>query len=179
MGDLNDRSTVGKAAGILWANSADRVFAVGPVSWQPIDGKAARHIYFMIASGDATGEAHFDRIQLEDGVDHGQMRGRFIEAIEARGPCDIRDFDNEANFIKFCDTTWPGETTARLRASIEAQETEDDVDLAAKFPNLRKQIEAFVLDRAKEALASSRIMNSSWREMLETISPYAHARVSR
>jgi hypothetical protein len=172
MGDLYNRPTVDEAAGILWEKSADRVFAVGPAGWLPIDGRAARHIYFMIASADATREAQFDQIPLEDGIDHGQMRKRLIVAIEALGPCVINDFDNEVEFIEFCATTW-GEKTARLRAAMEAQKSamgeEAEIALAEKFPNLKKQIEAFVLDRAKEALASSRIMNSNWHNVLETI----------
>jgi hypothetical protein len=174
LGDLNSRPTVDEAAGFLWEKSADRIFAVGPAGWLPIDGKAARHIYFMIASADATGEAQFDQIPLEDGLDHSQMRTRFIVAIKALGPCVIHDSDNEADFIKFCATTWPGEKTARLRAIIEAQDSamgeEAEPALAEKFPNLKKQIEAFVLDRAKEALASSRVINSDWRYMLQTLS---------
>jgi hypothetical protein len=172
MGDLNNIRTFEEEAALLWEKSEGRVFAVGPAGWLPIDGKAARHIYFMTASADATGEAQFGTIPLEDGLDHAQMRTRFIDAIKARGPCVVDDFDNEADFIKFCATTWPGKKTARLRAIIEAQESamdeEAEIALAEKFPNLKKQIEAFVLDRAKEALASSRVVNSNWHKMLET-----------
>jgi hypothetical protein len=183
MGNLNNRPTVDEAAGILWEKSADRVFAVGPAGWLPIDGKAARHIYFMIASADATGEAHFEPIPLGHGLDHSQMRTRFIVAIKALGPCVIHDSDSEADFIEFCATTWPGEKTARLRAIIEPQESamdeEAEIALAEKFPNLKKQIEEFVSDRAREALGSSRIMNSNWHEMLETISDHFTSDMSR
>jgi hypothetical protein len=127
----------------------------------------------MIASADATREAQFDQIPLEDGIDHGQMRKCLTVAIEALGRCVIHDFDNEVDFIEFCATTWPGEKTARLRAAMEAQKSamgeEAEIALAEKFSNLKKQIEAFVLDRAKEALASSRVMNSNWHKILETL----------
>jgi hypothetical protein len=174
MGDLNDRPTVDEAVRLLWEKSPARVFAVGPAAWLPINGKAARHIYFMIASADATREAQLYQIPLEHGLDHSLMRMRFIVAIKALGPCAIHDSDNEADFIEFCATTWPGEKTARLRAVIEAQESamgkEAEPALAEEFSNLKRQIEAFVLDRAKDSLASSRVMNSNWHQMLETIS---------
>jgi hypothetical protein len=172
MGDLNDRHVTVDS---LWEKSADRVFAVGPAGWLPIDGKAARHIYFMIASADATG-ARFDPVPIEDGLDHSQKRARFIGAIKALGPRVIRDFDNEADFIEFCATTWPGEKTARLRAIIEAEvsamEEEAEVVLAEKFLNIKKQVESFVLDRTREALTSSRVMSSFWREGLQIQSDF-------
>jgi hypothetical protein len=159
MGDLNDRPTVDEVAGILWEKSADRVFAVAPVAWLPISAKASRYSHLIIGTADATGEARFDQIPLEDGIDHEQMRKLLTTAIEARGSCVIHNFDNEAELAEFCAATWPEQRTAQ----------EAEIALAEKFPNLKKQIEAFVLDRAKEALASSRVMNSGWHNVLETM----------
>jgi hypothetical protein len=154
MGDL---ATVDEMAGSLWEKSEDRIFAVGPVIPFPIDGAAARYSYFVVASAHATGEVHFDQIRGREGLDPDQMRARLIEAISACGKCVIRDCDNEADLVEFREATWPGR---------ELMDEENETDLAERFPNVRKQIEAFVLDRAR-ALASSRIMRPNWREMLE------------
>jgi hypothetical protein len=117
-----------------------------------------RYSHLIIASAGAT-EVRLDQILL-DGFDHDQTRKLLAAALAARGSCAIRNCENDAELDEFCAATWPEQW-----AALEAETA-----VAEKFPNLRKQIEAFVLDRAKEALASSRIMNSSWREMLETTS---------
>jgi hypothetical protein len=160
MGDLNNWPTVDEAAGLLWEKSADRVFAVAPVAWLPTDGKAARYSHLIIGSADASGEAHFDQIPLEDGADHGQTRIRLTDAIRARGSCVIHNFDNEDALGKFCELNWPRQRT----------DQEDEIVLAQEFPDKKKQIESFVLDRTREARASSRIMNFNWHEILKTLS---------
>ena len=132
------------------------------------------------SSADASGEMWLDQIPLEDGTDYAQIRQRFIGAIRARGAidehesCVIDVSDTEADFIEFCATTWPGRRThpacVQSLRRRKANWVKKLTPLAEKFPKLKKQIEAFVLDRAKEALASSRVMNSNWHKMLETIS---------
>jgi hypothetical protein len=102
---------------------------------------------------------HLDQIPL-DGFDHDQMRKRLAAALGARESCVIRSCENDAELAEFCAARWPQQWAV--------QETE--IALAKKFSNRKKQIEAFVSERTKEALASSKIMNSDWRETLETLS---------
>ena len=159
-----------EAAGSLWERSADRVFAVGPVIHFPIEAAAARYSYFVVGILADTGKVYLEQIWGTDGLDLDQMRTRLIVGIKARGKCVIRRFKDEVDFCNFCETTWPGR---------EEADEEAEIALAKKFPNLRKQIGAFVLDRAKEALASSRGMNSNWYKMLETTCDHFASDMSR
>jgi hypothetical protein len=158
MGNLNDRPTVDEAAGSLWEKSADRVFAIAPVARLPTDGKGACYSHLIIASADAT-EVYFYQIPL-DGFDHDQMRKRLAAALDARGSRMIRNCESDAALAAYCAATWPAQWVAQ----------EAERDLAEKFSSRKTQIEAFVSERTKESLASSKIMTSDWRETLETLS---------
>jgi hypothetical protein len=106
----------------ILVGSTDINVFIGPICWQPTDGKASRRWYFTVAT---SGEEGFrcDEIRLEgmERSEHEAMRQGFILGLVQRPPLVIHNMDDELDMARWCEALWPGAKIKGIRESIEAE----------------------------------------------------------
>jgi hypothetical protein len=113
--------TVSKAVAHFVSMSADRQFMIGPVVWQPSDGASAKRWYFTVVFANERKEVQIHSVVAEDGVDPHGMRTEFFQSLSQQNtPCVAHIFDDELEFIKWCEAAWPSDRLKRIREEMEA-----------------------------------------------------------
>jgi hypothetical protein len=101
----------------LLKNLIGRHVVMGPLVWQPSDGKADRVWYFILMF-DAGKRLRIIRVEVKDESD----RTRLILEMAQRKPLVVvHDMGNELDMAKLCEVIWPCERTSRIRATVEAE----------------------------------------------------------
>jgi hypothetical protein len=110
---LNQTAT--EVADYLLEKSGDRQVVVGPLVWQPSDGKASRMWYVIACTGDEVRQFCCDQVILPD-----EDGRKDIIAALARSGVVIHDMDDELDMLRWCEAIWPGERVTSLRKIVEA-----------------------------------------------------------
>jgi hypothetical protein len=116
-------SAVKSICDFLLNKAADGTLAIGPLTWQPSDGTSAKQWYFIVGSGDESGQFHCDQIS----VDHSEreaLRNAVLAELVSRSlghGLVIHTLDDEITFAQWCERLWPCEKIARIRQSVEAE----------------------------------------------------------
>lgn len=116
-----DGNSPAEIAAYLASKSDDKTFMISPVCWRPSDGTTARRHYFIVGTGDAAVEAHFDEINLAAEGSADEDRAAVIASLATHKPCVIYDFADELELVKWCEAAWPCDKVRRIRANIEAE----------------------------------------------------------
>ena len=106
--------------------SNDINVVVGPLVWQPSDGKASKSWYFAVATAEKRRGFRCDQITIGDGIQRDEARMSFLLALtrhKDRKALVVHDTDDELYMAKLCEALWPGERITRLRKQIEAERT--------------------------------------------------------
>jgi hypothetical protein len=170
------RDSIASLAARTAGKSADGVFAVGALCWSKNDPPGARSLYFVVATSatsDADGEAHFDRMTIRFGhcpLTPKDAREAFITMLAEHSPRAVHhDFPErsapgfpdgvrtgELEFLKQCESLWPGENVTRARMSMEADvaagraarwEDVDEEDDRAGWEDRRRRIATAFAER--------------------------------
>jgi hypothetical protein len=102
-----------------WAT--DHHVIIGPIRWQPSDGKAAKRFYFFFSTIWPDG---FQNISItgEDEQHVEQCRGELWMALVALGrPLVLHDMNREIDAARLVECLWPCERATRLREAVEAE----------------------------------------------------------
>lgn len=103
-------------AAFLVSKAADHTLAIGPSVWQPSADGLSKRWYFVVGSGDASGEFHCDQI-IGDATD----RLSLLAALVAHKPLVIHDFDDELAMASFAEALWPCAKITRIREQMERE----------------------------------------------------------
>jgi hypothetical protein len=104
-------------AEFLVSKAADRTLAIGPLVWQPSDGNASKHWYFVVGSADSTAEFHCDQITVGGESD----RVGFLAELVRHRPLVVHTFDDELQLANFCESLWPCAKITRIREQLEQE----------------------------------------------------------
>jgi hypothetical protein len=106
----------------LREGAADPTIVIGPILWQPSDGRFARDWYFFIATCGPDG-FQCDKVSASgDKAICEEMRDTVLFMLtQSKPPTVIHDTDDELYMTKICEALWPGERITRLRKAVEAE----------------------------------------------------------
>lgn len=113
-------TTAELASSILDGAVGDHV-VLGPIVWQPSDGKTGKRWYFTVAVCGPDG-------CCLDTIDAGgdeqltvQMRMALKSAFYAHRPIVVHDTHDELYMTKLCETLWPGDRITQIRENVERE----------------------------------------------------------
>jgi hypothetical protein len=108
----------------------ERVVVVGPLVWQPSDGRFSKLWYFIVSTC-GPGGFRADQVDLDgvadDAAEREQVRSRFMQALVRSGSCVIHDVGDELDAARLCEQLWPGPKIAQLRKVIEAERRQETI----------------------------------------------------
>jgi hypothetical protein len=118
---------IADAAAHVLRDVVERVVVVGPLVWQPGDGRFSKAWYFIVSTCGPNG-FRADQVDLDgvnDAAEREQVRGRFMLALERSGSCVIHDIGDELDAARLCEQLWPGPKVTELRKVIEAERRQE------------------------------------------------------
>jgi hypothetical protein len=105
-----------------WAT--DRHVIIGPVRWQPSDGKAAKRYYFVFSTVWPDGFQNIS-VQGEDKQHTEECRRALWFALVAlRRPLVVHDMESEIDTARLIERIWPCKRATLLRQAVEKEQVE-------------------------------------------------------
>jgi hypothetical protein len=105
-----------------WAT--DLHVVIGPVRWQPSDGKTSKRFYFIFSTAWPGGFQNIS-VQGEDEQHTEQIRfDLYLALVNLRRPIVLHDMDSEIGAVRLVERLWPCERATRLRQAVEKEHAE-------------------------------------------------------
>lgn len=110
------RMTVKAIVDRFMSKIGDGQIVIGPLVWQPSDGKNARVEYFIAAGSDANG-FWSEMVTVIDDDD----RALILAGLTQGKPIMLHLADDELEMARLCERLWPCEKTRNILEGIEKE----------------------------------------------------------
>jgi hypothetical protein len=102
----------------LFKNLTGQHVVIGPLVWQPSDGKAGKVWYFVLVLSYADKGLRIIRLDADRKSDRTLM---LRTMAQQKLPVTVHDMGDELEMAKLCEVIWPCERTSRIRATVQAE----------------------------------------------------------
>jgi hypothetical protein len=102
----------------LFKNLASPNIVMGPLVWQPSDGKTGKVWYFILVLSYADKGLRIVRLDADRKSDRALM---LRTMAKQKLPVTVYDMGDELEMVRLCETIWPCARTSRIRATVEAE----------------------------------------------------------